>query len=98
MWQGDEKYTFQIGDVLHLGIKRYIGANEYIVQKDFEVQEESDIVEIILLESETNNIPYCSAIMEIALKYNNSSDYRTVYQEEIELKGVVIEKAQENNN
>lgn len=89
---GTEDYEFQIGDVVQLGIKRYIGDNEYIIQKEHIISQTETTTQIHLTPEETANIPICTAILEVSLKYNDESDYRTVYQENIELKGVVLDE------
>lgn len=82
-------YEFQIGDVVKLGIKRFIGDSEYIIQKEHTVSQVGTTTQLHITPEETSDIPICTAILEVSLKYNDEADYRTVYQENIELKGVV---------
>lgn len=89
---GDEDYEFQIGDIVQVGIKRYIGDNEYIIQKEHTISQVETTTQIHLTPEETANIPVCTAILEVSLKYNDEADYKTVYQENIELKGVVLDE------
>lgn len=89
---GDEDYEFQIGDIVQVGIKRYIGATEYILLKEHIISQVETTTQIHLSPAETADIPICTAILELSLKYNDESDYKTVYQENIELKGVVLDE------
>lgn len=86
---GNSNYTFQVDDVVKLGIKKYIGDTEYIIQKERTITQQGTTTQLHLTPEETANIPICTAILEVSLKYNGEADYRTVYQENIELKGVV---------
>lgn len=88
---GNKNYTFQVGDVISVGIKRNIGDEEYIIKKYINVTQKGISVSINLTPAETSEIPICKAILEVALKFNNGNDFKTVYQEQIELKGVVID-------
>ena len=90
VWIGDLKYTFQAGDVVSIGIKRFVGDKNYIINKDFEISHESSSMLISLTPEETKNISPCNGVLEISMKYNQDNDYKTIYQEKIELKEVVI--------
>lgn len=89
--RADKEYTFQNGDLISIGIKKEIGDKDYILRKQFNVPQKVTSVAINLTPEDTENIPICKAILEVALKFNNGNDFKTVYQKEIELKGVVLD-------
>ncbi len=82
-------YSFIAGDKLIVGIKGYIGARDYIFKKEVTPDEGTETVLIVLLPEETKKLPVQKAILEITLVNEEMKLNKTVYQEEIELKGVV---------
>lgn len=87
---GDDNYEFQVGDVVQIGVKRYIGDTEYIITKTKEITQVGTTTQMHISPEETASIPTgIIAILEVKLEYNDGTDSRTVYQENIELKGVV---------
>lgn len=96
----ETNYVFKVGDKVKLGIKDNIGDSEYIIEKVFDITEESEELSIILTPEETQNIANSAkfnveeekAILEVEITYNDGVSVNTVYQENIELKGVVIDE------
>lgn len=87
---GDEDYEFQVGDIVQIGVKYFIGASDYILKKEKEITQVDTETQIHISPEETNSIPTgITAILEVKLQYNGGDDCKTVYQENIELKGVV---------
>jgi len=84
-----KQYTFREDDSLIVGIKSYIGATEYILNKVLETQAGETSVSIILDPDDTKNLPIQKAVLELTLVNEAAQLIKTVYQEDIEIKGVV---------
>ena len=83
------KYTYNSGDKIILGIKSYIGASEYILKKEINTVSGEDSITIEIDSNETKNLPVQKAVLELTLINEDAKLNKTVYQDEIELKGVV---------
>lgn len=91
--RGSELYVFDKKDIVRVGIKRRIGCKEYILKKEFKPETEGQTsINIEFTPKETQNIPTCRAILEVEIEYNDGAGIQTVYQKEIELKGVVLDE------
>lgn len=89
-----ELYEFQVGDVLRVGIKQNIGDEEYQLYKDFTITEVGNTVMINFTPEEVNGLTVTEdkGYLEVRLLYNGGASYATVYQEKINLEGVVIDE------
>lgn len=90
MQTGNRLYTFQPGDSIKLAIAKELTGIK-VVQKTYEIQNEATTISLYLTPEDTKDIEPGHAILEIAVKYNNDADFKTVYQNKIELKGVIID-------
>lgn len=89
--EGSGKYNFKVGDVVILGIKKKLEDDEYVLHKKFIINAEGTDLAIKLTSEETKNIPIEEhAILEIKLICEDTKIIKTVYQDRIYLKGVVI--------
>ena len=89
-----EKHTFQVGDIIQIGIKGSLEDTDYQVHKDFTVLEEGTDLNVYFTPEETDAMTQLEqkAILEVRYIYNNGVSRATVYQEKINLEGVVIDE------
>ena len=89
---GNSEYDFQKEDIVSLGIKYSIYDKEYVIYKEYNIEENCTSINLKLTHEETEKLPLAntSAVLEIELVYNSGQSIKTVYQENILLKGVVI--------
>lgn len=92
--QTGEKHTFKIGDIVQIGIKGEIGDTEYQIRKNFTITEEGTDINIYFSPEETNllTITEEKAWLEVRYIYNDGASRATVYQNKINLEGVVIDE------
>lgn len=84
-------HEFEVGDKVRLGIKLNLDETDYVVYKEFTITAPGTEMALILTPEETENIPTeVEAILEIEYVYNNGASIKTVYQDKINLEGVVI--------
>lgn len=88
----NEKYEFQTGDILRVGIKNKLQDTDYVLYKEFTITDPGTKVAIQFTPTETDILPNeeRTAILEIELEYNGGASINTVYQDTIIFKGVVI--------
>ena len=89
-----ELYEFQVGDVVRVGIKQNIGDEDYQIYKDFTITDEGDTIMINFTPEEVDKLTATETKgwLEVRLLYNGGASYSTVYQEKINLEGVVIDE------
>lgn len=87
-----EKHTFEIGDIIQIGIKGSLEDEDYQVHKDFTITEPGTDINIYFSPEETDAMTQLEqkAILEVRYIYNNGASRATVYQGKINLEGVVI--------
>lgn len=86
-------YNFKIGDKVTLGIKQFVEDEDYIIKKEFVITYEGTELQLRLSPEETQNILEDKyAILEVELTTDNGNIVKTVYQDKIYLKGVVIDE------
>lgn len=88
----NKQYTFKIGDLVRVGIKYSVFDEDYIIYKEFKIENECTSINIEFTHEEMEYLPLNSAeaIFEVELVYNHGQKIKTVYQEKVILKGVVI--------
>lgn len=89
-----EKHTFQVGDVVQVGIKGSLDDTEYQLRKDFTITEEGTDINMYFTPEETNKLTITEekAFLEARYIYNGGASRATVYQDKIKLEGVVIDE------
>lgn len=89
-----DDYTFQVGDILQVGIKASLEDTEYQIHKDFTITDSGTEVMVYFTPEETNQLTVTeeAAILEARLIYNNGASRSTLYQEKIRLEGVVVDE------
>ena len=90
----ESTYEFQVGDIVEVGIKTSTTTEEnYILYKKLTVTTPGTIVNLIISPEDTENLPENeTAILEMKLTYNGGASKKIVYQDKIELKGVVMDE------
>lgn len=89
--EGNGKYTFKVGDIVILAIKKNFEDEDYVLSKKIVINLEGTDLAIKLTPEETENIPIEEhAILEIKLICEDTKTVKTVYQDKIYLRGVVI--------
>lgn len=89
-----EAYTFQVGDILQIGIKASLEDTSYQIHKEFMITEPGTEVMVYFTPEETNKLTATeeAAILEARLIYNGGASRSTLYQEKIRLEGVVVDE------
>lgn len=86
-----EVNEFQQGDIVKVGMKKFIDAtNTYLLFKEIEIQDVCDGVQVIFLPEETKDIPLGNAVFEVELTYNNGASKKTIFEENVFVKGDVV--------
>lgn len=90
-----ELHTFEVGDVLKAGIKEKIKNTDYLLYQEKTITAEAQEIPFEFSHEETMELPISStgeslpAILEVELT-NTAGVVSTLYQEEIEIAGDVI--------
>ena len=89
-----EKYQFQVGDKVQLGVKQSLEDENFQIIKEFTITSVGTEMMIYLTpeESDAITITEDKGILEVRLIYNGGASRATVYQEKIRLEGVVIDE------
>ena len=89
-----EKYVFQPGDKLQIGIKDTLDSEEYQIKKDITITDAGTDVNVYFSPEETDKLTSTEskAILEARLTYNEGQSRATTYQKDIKLEGVVIDE------
>lgn len=83
-------HTFQTGDILKAGIKKRIKDNNYVIFQEITIDEPTEEVTFKFNHETMMNVPVTKeAILEVELT-NTLNIVSTIYQEEIEIVGDVI--------
>lgn len=90
-YKNGEQYIFKVGDVLKLGIKRKLNSDtyDYFIEKTIE-SSTTQLDFNIPPEATKELIGGAKYILEAELTYNNGVDVATLFQEELYVKGDVI--------
>lgn len=83
-----ENYVFKVEDILKCGIKKNSSSADYYALKVVTIAEASDIVHFEFTHEEMKDVGIGSAIIEVEL--NTSGKVYTIYQEEILIKGDIV--------
>lgn len=87
---------FQIGDIVRFGMKENIYTSEYALYREVEITEATQELQFTFTPEETRKLEKRDYIVELELTRNGQVD--TIYQEKIEVKGVVINNVPETNS
>lgn len=89
-----EKHTFQVGDIIQVGIKQTLEDTNYQIIKELTITSAGTDVNIYISPQESNDITVTesSAILEVRYIYNGGASRSTVYQDKIRLEGVVVDE------
>lgn len=90
-YKDGSQYVFKVGDIVKLGIKKYIGAIDYIYEESKTVSETTSSVDFNIPPANTEDL-LGNYVIEAELTYNNGEDVSTLFQEEFIVKGVVIDE------
>lgn len=84
---------FQIGDIVRFGMKENIYIKEYALYREIQLIEATQELQFTFTPEETRKLEKRDYIVELELTRNGQVD--TIYQEKIEVKGVVIDHVPE---
>lgn len=84
---------FQIGDIVRFGMKENIYTNKYALYRKLKITEATQELQFTFTPEETQKIEQRKYIVELELERNGQVD--TIYQEEMNVKGVVIDNVPE---
>lgn len=87
---------FQIGDIVRFGMKENIYTSEYALYREIQLIEATQELQFTFTPEETQKIEQRKYIVELELERNGQVD--TIYQEEMNVKGVVIDNVPEVNS
>ena len=83
------EYVFKQGDIVKLGIKKYLEDTKYVYEETKEITEGVAKVNFDIPPKETKKL-LGNYVIESKLTYNNGKDVSTLFQEQFIVKGVVI--------
>ena len=87
---------FQVDDIVRFGMKENIYTSEYALYIELKITEATQELQFTFTPEETQKIEQRKYIVELELERNGQVD--TIYQEEMNVKGVVIDNVPEVNS
>lgn len=84
---------FQVGDIVRFGMKENIYTSEYALYREIQITEATQELQLTFTPDETRKLEKRDYIVELELERNGQVD--TIYQEELKVKGVVIDNVPE---
>lgn len=84
---------FQIGDIVRFGMKENIYIKEYALYREIQLIEATQELQFTFTPEETQKLEKSKYIVELELTRNGQVD--TIFQEELNVKGVVIDNVPE---
>lgn len=85
--------SFQVGDIVRFGMKENIYTSEYALYREIQLTEATQELQFTFTPEETQKLEQRKYIVELELERNGQVD--TIYQEELNVKGVVIDNVPE---
>lgn len=85
--------SFQVGDIVRFGMKENIYISEYALYREIQITEATQELQLTFTPDETRKLEKRDYIVELELERNGQVD--TIYQEELKVKGVVIDNVPE---